>query len=196
MASNINTAIPPFGNATTAGVRTNFTSAKTEIEALQTKLGFVNYNDALTAVTPITMPAATWVKLTNNKLGPSTVTSVLPGGITNLWSTVNNQLIFTEVPLLSVLELRIDVEITTVGTNREVKLAIDFAIGSAGAFTLPVFEMVYRNAGAHQIVVNIPFYIGSANTRDFPAEIKAINEVAGTAKVNGWFIQVTKNLVA
>jgi hypothetical protein len=35
MASNINAAVPPFGNATTAGVRENFATAKAEIEALQ-----------------------------------------------------------------------------------------------------------------------------------------------------------------
>ena len=37
MASNINILIPPFGNATTSGVRGNFAAAKTEIEALQAK---------------------------------------------------------------------------------------------------------------------------------------------------------------
>lgn len=35
MASSIDPAIPPFGNATTAGVRNNFAAAKSEIEALQ-----------------------------------------------------------------------------------------------------------------------------------------------------------------
>lgn len=35
MASNIDAAVPPFGNATTAGVRANFAAAKAEIEALQ-----------------------------------------------------------------------------------------------------------------------------------------------------------------
>ena len=36
MTSNIDTSIPPFGNATTSGVRSNFASAKAEIETLQT----------------------------------------------------------------------------------------------------------------------------------------------------------------
>jgi len=35
MASNINVAIPPLGSPTTAGVRGNFATAKTEIEAMQ-----------------------------------------------------------------------------------------------------------------------------------------------------------------
>jgi hypothetical protein len=35
MASNIDVAIPPFGNPTTLGVRANFAAAKAEIEALQ-----------------------------------------------------------------------------------------------------------------------------------------------------------------
>ena len=40
MSSNIDTSIPPLGNATTAGVRNNFSAAKTEIEALQQQIGF------------------------------------------------------------------------------------------------------------------------------------------------------------
>lgn len=36
MASNIDTSVPVFGNATTASVRQNFAHAKSEIEALQT----------------------------------------------------------------------------------------------------------------------------------------------------------------
>lgn len=36
MASNIDTSVPVFGNATTASVRQNFAHAKAEIEALQT----------------------------------------------------------------------------------------------------------------------------------------------------------------
>ena len=38
MSSNIDTAIPPFGTPTTAGVRNNFTAAKSEIEALQERI--------------------------------------------------------------------------------------------------------------------------------------------------------------
>jgi hypothetical protein len=38
MASDIDTTQPPEGNPTTAGVRANFTSAKSEIEALQARI--------------------------------------------------------------------------------------------------------------------------------------------------------------
>lgn len=46
MPSSINTAIPAFGNATTAGVRANFATAKAEIEALQKIHGIVNIHDS------------------------------------------------------------------------------------------------------------------------------------------------------
>lgn len=46
MASDIDVAVPPFGNATTAGVRANFAAAKAEIEDLQRayvlRLGSIN----------------------------------------------------------------------------------------------------------------------------------------------------------
>jgi hypothetical protein len=38
MTSSINVSVPPFGNATTAAVRANFASAKSEIETLQTDM--------------------------------------------------------------------------------------------------------------------------------------------------------------
>jgi len=41
MASNIDPATPPLGNATTAGVRNNFIAAKTEIETLQESLAAI-----------------------------------------------------------------------------------------------------------------------------------------------------------
>lgn len=66
MASNIDIAVPPFGNATTAGVRANFLAAKTEIEELQNNHGFVDYHDTATIVTPIDIIANTWTKLTNS----------------------------------------------------------------------------------------------------------------------------------
>lgn len=46
MASDINVAIPPLGSPTTAGVRANFSAAKSEIEELQAahvlRLGSIN----------------------------------------------------------------------------------------------------------------------------------------------------------
>ena len=56
MSSNIDTAIPPFGNPTTAGVRNNFSAAKEEIESLQTAkvIRIQHFNDSLKVFQQIT----------------------------------------------------------------------------------------------------------------------------------------------
>lgn len=78
MASNINPAIPPFGSATTAGVRANFAAAKAEIEALQTKkdpFGFIYFENIASPYT-ITYPSA------YTKVAPVTVTPGLSFKVT------------------------------------------------------------------------------------------------------------------
>lgn len=56
MASSINENIPPFGNATTAGVRANFLTAK--------QVGIVSY-PAVGA-----MPSASGITMSVTRLGP------------------------------------------------------------------------------------------------------------------------------
>lgn len=194
MASDINVAVPPLGNATTAGVRANFAAAKAEIESLQRQIGFVDYNDSATAVTPINVVASTWTKLTNNKLGPYSVTNAMPEGVTNLWNAVTNQLVLTELPVKAMLEFRADIVVTTTGANQVVKSELALAIGDAIAFSLPTNEMTFKAAGAHNILANIPFYIGSLPVKTNPGEFRLWSDGNCTVKVNGWYIRIMKYL--
>lgn len=74
MASNINAAVPPFGNATTAGVRENFATAKAEIEELQNKkspFGFIYFEDIASPYTLIYPSVYTKVAPTTIATGAS-----------------------------------------------------------------------------------------------------------------------------
>jgi len=194
MASNINSAVPPFGNATTAGVRENFATAKAEIETLQTQIGFADYNDAATGVTPISVGASTWTKLTNDKLGPSTKTNALPSGITNLWNSTTNQLVLTELPLNTMVETRADLIVTTTAANQVVKFLSQLAIGDPIEFGLEVSASQFKTAGAQKMVIHCCFYVGSEPVRINPAEFRLWSDAACTVRVNGWYIRVIKFL--
>lgn len=194
MASNINAAVPPFGNATTAGVRENFATAKTEIEALQRQIGFADYNDAATGVTPISVGASTWVKLTNDKLGPNTKIDALPSGVTNLWNNVTNQLVLTELPVNTMVEIRADMIVTTTAANQIVKFLSQFAIGNPIEFGLEASANQFKTAGAQKLVIHGAFYIGSEPVRTNPAEFRIWSDAACTVRVNGWYIRVIKFL--
>lgn len=194
MASNINAAVPPFGNATTAGVRENFATAKAEIETLQRQIGFADYNDAATGVTPISVGVSTWVKLTNDKLGPNTKIDALPSGVTNLWNNVTNQLVLTELPVNTMVEIRADMIVTTTAANQIVKFLSQFAIGNPIEFGLEASANQFKTAGAQKLVIHGAFYIGSEPVRTNPAEFRIWSDAACTVRVNGWYIRVIKFL--
>lgn len=194
MASNINAAVPPFGNATTAGVRENFAAAKAEIETLQRQIGFADYNDAATGVTPISVGVSTWVKLTNDKLGPNTKIDALPSGVTNLWNNVTNQLVLTELPVNTMVEIRADMIVTTTAANQIVKFLSQFAIGNPIEFGLEASANQFKTAGAQKLVIHGAFYIGSEPVRTNPAEFRIWSDAACTVRVNGWYIRVIKFL--
>ena len=193
MASNIDSAVPPFGNATTAGVRANFAAAKAEIEELQTQTGYVDYNDSATSSAPISVSANTWTKLTNNKLGANSQ-SHLPSGITNLWNAVTNQFALSELPLQSMVEFRADIEVTTTSANQVVKSELALAIGDAIAFNLPTNETAFKTAGTHRLLASVPFYIGSLPVKSNPGEFRLWSDASCTVKVNGWYIRIVKHL--
>lgn len=193
MASNINAAVPTFGNATTASVRENFAAAKAEIEELQTAHGFVDYNDAATGVTPISVLANTWTKLTNDKLGPNTKIDALPSGVTSVWNSITNQFVFNELPINTTMDGRFDFQITTTAANQVVDLSAFVAIGSPIAFEFPLMtSALFKTAGTYKINAFNGMYIGSANVQNYPTEIKVRSDAACTVRVNGWYIRIVK----
>lgn len=192
MSSNINIAIPPLGSPTTAGVRGNFSAAKTEIEALQGRVGFVDYNDAATGVTPISLSPSTWTKLTNNKAGPNTKIDALPALITNLWNTSTNQLALSEIPVNSMVDFRADLIVTTTTANQVVKFRTNLAVGNAAAFSLEMSEAQFKTAGAKAMALNGSFYIGSDAIRTNPGEFQLWSDASASVRVNGWYIRIIK----
>ena len=191
MTSAIDVLKPTAVVATTASVRANFQTAKTEIEALQTRTGYADYNDVTTQTTPISPTASTWTKLTNDKAGVNT-RSRLPSGVTNLWNASTNRLVLTELPVDSVVDVRLDLTVTTTGANQVVKLRTQLAIGDPIQFEFESTEMLYKTAGVHKVVVSNSFYIGSDIVRLNPGEFQIFSDASSTVKVNGWFFRVIK----
>ena len=191
MASNINAAIPPFGNPTTSGVRNNFAVAKAEIEALQGANGFADYN---AATTPIAITANTWTKLLNNGSGPLTKTDALPSGVTALWNTTTSQFNFTELPLNSMVDARYDITITTTAANQTLELAVKLAIGSPAEYQSQRLIQQFKTAGTYNIVVFGASYIGSNDVKNNPGEVLLRTDAIATVVVNGWYIRAFKKV--
>jgi len=193
MASTIDITKPITGAPTTQSVRDNFAAAHTEIEALQQQIGYADYNDYATQLSPISVTAATWTKLTNDTLGPQTRIK-LPSDVTAVWDSVANQCDFSELPIDTMVNLRADLTVATTGANHTISLRADMAIGGVGPYTIELGEQTFKSSGDHKLIQNLPFYIGSADMRNHPAELKVYASNNCTVKVHGWYFEVTKNL--
>lgn len=193
MPSNINVANPPFGNPTTAGVRANFVAAKAEIEQLQQHIGFANYSDNATGVTPIVVPINTWTKLTNDTVGAGTLLK-LPTGVTLLWNPVNNELTFDELALNAMIDFRAELIINTSLANQMINFRTRLAISDASQFDLELGQRAFKVAGAHNLILNSSFFLGTLPAKNNPAEFQLFSDAAATVRVKGWYIKATAYL--
>ena len=194
MTSAINASKPVTGSPTTQSVRDNFLAARNEILALQSSIGYVDYQDTFTATTPISPVINTFTKLTNNGAGAQTNTIHLPDGITALWNTTNNQIDLSQVPLYSMVNARYDIQITTTSANQSMFLSVFLGIGSPSAYESPKDYKQFKTAGTYPITIWSGSYIGSNDIKNFPAEIRIKSDSACTVRVNGWYFQVLKNV--
>lgn len=192
MSSNINPSFPPFGQATTAGVRQNFATTKTEIEALQSSFGFVNYQDAETAVTPITLSSGVWTDLTNDTLGAQTVNK-LPADVSSLWNPSTDRFVFSALPLFTQMTGRFDITVTTSGNNQDVDLRALVGIGSASEYSFPLMTQVrFPTAGTHQLNIFNGMYVGSDDIRTSPASLQIKCSGSASVVVSGWYLSIAK----
>lgn len=194
MTSAIDTSKPVTGSPTTQSVRDNFVSAKNEIIQLQGAIGWADYNDTLTATTPISPTVNVFTKLTNNALGSNTNTSQLPTGVTSMWNPVTNQIDLSQLEINSMVNARYDIQVTTTTVNQAVFVSVFLAIGSPSAYESPKDYKQFKSAGTYPITIWSGSYIGSSDVKNFPAEIRIKSDSACTVRVNGWYFQAFNHI--
>lgn len=152
--------------------------------------GFFDYNDTATSVTPIPISAGIEAALTNDAAGQFTLKDFAPYGVTDVWDPVTNKFDFSELPLGSMIGIRITLDVTTVSNNTDVDFHLNMAIGSGAEYELRFDRNVFKNAGTYQISRTIDFYLGNAETRDFPAEVAVTMDGNGSVTVLGWYVNI------
>lgn len=157
-----------------------------------TMLGWYNYNHS-GATVPILL-ASTFYDLINNAAGVNTNTSFNIPGAATIWNTSTNRFDFTNLVIGDVLELRVDVVITTTTVNTAVDLVLELAVGTGTPVELPIVaQRDIKTAGTYQLTFNVPFFLGSALTKNNPARLKVRADKTGsTVAINGWFIYVIR----
>ena len=159
--------------------------------------GVYDYNDLTTASTAIPLTVAdTRYKLTNDAAGPFTNVTYALDGLANIWTGGSTDQFDwtdgTKLALGDTVDIRFDIEYTTTLNNTEVSLDLDLGVGDAGAYSLPIIDVVnVATAGPKRIVMGFSIYMGDLTTLNFPGEVQAKASKTGTTvKVNGWYVRV------
>jgi len=151
--------------------------------------GFVDYNDLATTTTPIAFVTDTPIVLTNDKLGVFTNESYLPVGVTSIFSL--NQFDWSQLKLGDMVDIRLDIAVTTNSPNQEVKVDLALGVG-ANEYLIPFEDISEKSTGLHQINRFNGIYIGDANTLNNPAEFRLQSDGTGTVIVNGWYCKIIR----
>lgn len=157
-----------------------------------TMMGWYNY-DHDGATVPLTL-AATFYDLINDAAGPSNDITFAISGATTIWDTGTNRFDFTDLIIGDVVELRVDVSVTTGTANTAIDLVLELAEGTGSEVTLPLtIHRDIKTAGTYQVVLSIPFPISTTSIKNNPARLMASADKTGaTVIINGWFVNVIR----
>jgi hypothetical protein len=154
------------------------------------KIGLLDYNDNVTATTPIAVAADTSTVLTNDAAGAFTNKNFLPPGVTEVWDEVGNVFDWDELKLGDMIDIRIDIDVTTLTTNTDVSIALHLGTGG-NSYSIPwVQEMAFKTTGLHKINVYNGIYLGDLNTLNNGGQFKILCDKAVDVRVLGWYVKV------
>lgn len=173
---------------------TRVTTNETDITALQAgyhKVGFVDYNDGATATTPISVPSNdTYVDITNDGTGQFTLKTYLPVGITDVWDTITNRFDWSQLSLGDMVDIRLDIQVTTTTPTQNVQIVLEMATGGAFPYEIPFVFNSYKTAGTYNINRYNGIYIGNTDTLNGGGRFRIKSDAAATVVVNGFYCKI------
>lgn len=135
----------------------------------QKQVGFIDYNDASTAITPLVVPADTWVDVPNDGQGSFTNKQYPPSGISELMDVLTGRIDPTQLSLGDNIFIRHDMRVIPTENNTDIELRYVLGTG-AGEYQLEAArETDISGAGVpFPFSGSYPIYMGDTNTRDNP----------------------------
>lgn len=162
-----------------------------EVEIAQNiKAGLLDYNDLVTATTPISILADTPTVLTNDGAGAFTNMGFLPPGVTDVWLVGSDVFDWSQLKLGDMVDIRLDIDVTPDFTNTEV--TVELHLGTGGnAYTIPwVTEQNFKDAVTHKLNVYNGIYLGDLNTLNNGGQFKITATNTCDVKVVGWYVKI------
>jgi hypothetical protein len=175
-------------------IDTKINDLEDDITALSSnahKVGFADYNDLATATTPISVTGGVgYVDITNDTLGSFTNLTYLPEGVSNVWNGTSSLFEFTELSLGDMIDIRLDIEVTTTANNQEVEVVLELGTNTT-PYEIPYTVNSFKSSGTYKINKYNGFYIGSNDTLTGGGKFKIKSDANCTVKVNGWYVKLT-----
>ena len=167
----------------------NFVDLNSRVaKADNARTGLVDYNDLATQSASITLPGGVFTAMTNDKLGPSTITTYFPEGVTTLFNSTTNQFDFSELSLGDQVFFRFDFIVTTTANNTDVTARFRLGIDDPNEYTVPIFGPTsYKTAGTRSYGFWSGVYMGDDHTLNDPGAIEIMADKNSSIVVNGWY---------
>ncbi len=156
--------------------------------------GFIDYNDASTSSSPVSLVANTWTTIPNDGLGAFSNDNYAPDGITSLMDTSTGSIDPTQLSLGDTILIRNDYTVIPNTNNTLLEFRYNLGVG-AGNYQLEKIVarldsgsgIQYRNSLVTDLI-----YMGDTNTRDNPIILEVRLSAAGTLINAGSVIQVIR----
>jgi hypothetical protein len=153
--------------------------------------GLFDYNDLSTSTTPISVTGgAESVTITNDGLGQYTNKTYKPEGFSDIWNSSTNKFDWSDLSLGDMIDIRIDIKVTTTSPNQDVNVYLVLASGDINEYTIPFFKGSFKNAGVHDINRFNGIYMGDDATLSNPSEFVIASDDDCTVLVRGWYVKV------
>lgn len=160
-----------------------------------TLIGFADYNDAATSTTPLSVTGgAGYVTIPNDTLGAQTTTAFLPEGVTTVYNPLTNEFDWEGAGLRigDMLDLRLDIEVTTTVANQFVEVDLELGIGTF-PYDIHMGEQVVKAASTVKFNRYNGIYIGNTETLEGGARFKIQSDGNCTVVVSGWYVKALIN---
>ncbi len=160
------------------------------INSDQMRMGIIDYNDAATATTPISVTGGGgYTDITNDGLGGSTNKTYRASGVSELWDVSTNLFDWSDLSLGDTVLIRLDVKVTTTSANQTVDTKLLLGVGGS-PYSLMHSEKQFKTAGAHEIdKFAFMVYMGNTNTLNNGAKFQIQSDGNCTVEVRGFAIE-------
>lgn len=155
------------------------------------RIGFFDYNDAATASSPIAVTGGAGnVGLTNDELGSFTIKTYAPASVSDVWNASTDRFDWTDLKLGDMVDIRLDITVTTASPNTNIIVDLELAIGSGTPYFIEFAEITEKTAAAHTVERYNGIYMGNTETLNNPARFVIRADGNCTVVVNGWYCKV------